>query len=526
MHKYSYIVAVIGSAFLMNMASAEVNQPSFDCKTATQTIDKLICSDSGLSALDAEMAEVYNAAKPYEEGREGREFVRHQHIWLKNVRNLKRCTKAQVECLKDIYKERIAVLEKGEYTVDGKDTLMKELEDCTLFLKNPKKAKKFAISLFYDNNHPSELCRDKKVSIEGRVPEVQALLKMMEEIRGEKRGNQICTGTVPDRDYQIREIILLLAATDPYPDVNDPDLIFWGETQKLNYVPDIKHWAQQGNWEKERYAALQKTAAEVSRTLQTYYKNTFHVSSVDAKKAADYYIQRLIWSYTGDSGASSTLAYPSHCLDVTDLKNYLKTKQLPTKICPYAEYVDNSDPAILRKLLGLAIVNGSAIADIQILVEKAADINLKNLMPNENRPDTPLMMAAPRPDIVALLLKAGADVKLQNWFGKTALMYAVQAQNLESVKQLLKAGADVNQATLPITYEDENGCLSSLKAGNRTALMYAAWQGTPEMVELLVAAKADVGAKDSNGESAKEYVVKNTLIDEGQKREMERMLGD
>ena len=132
--------------------------------------------------------------------------------------------------------------------------------------------------------------------------------------------------------------------------------------------------------------------------------------------------------------------------------------------------------------------------------------------------DTPLMLAAPFPEVVEALLKAGAQTDVPNEFGKTALMYAVQERNAQSVALLLKAGADVNAATF-----DDTQC-TALKAGKRTALMYAAWQGTPEIVKLLVDAHADVAARDSAGDTALAYVTKNKSLNDEERKEMQQML--
>lgn len=78
---------------------------SFDCTKAIKNAEKLICSDSELSALDGRMAEAYRlvaAASPYKERLKG-----EQRDWLKNHRN----TCATIECLRTVYQVRIKALE-------------------------------------------------------------------------------------------------------------------------------------------------------------------------------------------------------------------------------------------------------------------------------------------------------------------------------------------------------------------------------------------------------------------------------
>ena len=89
-------------------------------------------------------------------------------------------------------------------------------------------------------------------------------------------------------------------------------------------------------------------------------------------------------------------------------------------------------------------------------------------------------------------------------------MYAVQSGSLQSLRLLADAGADVNAATdpLPVDCSEYN-----LEAGQRTVLMYAAWQGTPEIIELLLARMPNIAAKDSVGLGAADYLQRNAKLD-------------
>lgn len=81
---------------------------------------------------------------------------------------------------------------------------------------------------------------------------------------------------------------------------------------------------------------------------------------------------------------------------------------------------------------------GDAPATIRLLVAAAADVNLER-----KDGDFPLEMAARYPEIVKLLLKAGADPqKSHRRNHETALWTAALYGNIDSVKLLLSAGAD------------------------------------------------------------------------------------
>ena len=72
-------------------------------------------------------------------------------------------------------------------------------------------------------------------------------------------------------------------------------------------------------------------------------------------------------------------------------------------------------------------------------------------------------------DLVALLLKKGADPNLKNKTGITALMYAVQFKNVDIVKLLLNSGANKS-------LQDNEG---------RTAFEYAVFTKNDEIINLL-----------------------------------------
>ena len=78
------------------------------------------------------------------------------------------------------------------------------------------------------------------------------------------------------------------------------------------------------------------------------------------------------------------------------------------------------------------------------------------------------------------LINAGADVNARNNQGITVLMFAAWDGSAEVVELLINAGADINAR------DDDD----------MTVLMFAAWSSSAEVVELLINAGADINAKD------------------------------
>jgi uncharacterized protein YecT (DUF1311 family) len=103
------------------------------------------------------------------------------------------------------------------------------------------------------------------------------------------------------------------------------------------------------------------------------------------------------------------------------------------------------------------------------------------------------------------LLAAGADPNHANSFGKTSLMVAAHFDRVDAVRRLLKAGAKVNAVTVAIP---ESWMGGPTRIG-RTALMYAAENAGPAVIEALLDAGANLEARDSEGHGMEFYLANN-----------------
>lgn len=103
--------------------------PSFDCeKVEPDSIEELVCKDGGLAALDAKLAEVYDAATQKAGNEQPPSLKAEQRGWIKG-RN--ECWKSadKHKCVKEEYTRRIAELQAKyrlvsadgpiRYTCDG-----------------------------------------------------------------------------------------------------------------------------------------------------------------------------------------------------------------------------------------------------------------------------------------------------------------------------------------------------------------------------------------------------------------------
>lgn len=109
-------------------------------------------------------------------------------------------------------------------------------------------------------------------------------------------------------------------------------------------------------------------------------------------------------------------------------------------------------------------------------------------------------VAVVHPQALALLLERGAKADEPNSFGKTPLMAAAQANQIDSVRLLLDHSATVNATT----WQQEGRPLAH---DGRSALMYAAANASLPVIKLLLERGADPHLADSKGRRAIDYLL-------------------
>lgn len=110
---------------------------------------------------------------------------------------------------------------------------------------------------------------------------------------------------------------------------------------------------------------------------------------------------------------------------------------------------------------------------------------------------TPLQTAAAhgRDEVVALLIKRGADVNAADGYGYTSLHLAAEKGNLDTVKQLVRAGAKMGAKTKALPGGVAPGAAPGEPPAKfdpvpaRTALQIATDQGHAEVAAFLKSAK-------------------------------------
>lgn len=143
------------------------------------------------------------------------------------------------------------------------------------------------------------------------------------------------------------------------------------------------------------------------------------------------------------------------------------------------------------------------------LLNKGAYVNFK-CYSTLNVLVTPLMVAAPYPKTVQLLLDSGANVNAQDEYGDTALVYAVTEDASRSFQILLKKTNLMNKS------KDGDGTVGTL------ALLTAGYYGRDSMIKELLKNGVDVNGHPNSGMTALIHASTNghattvqLLLDEG-----------
>jgi ankyrin repeat protein len=132
---------------------------------------------------------------------------------------------------------------------------------------------------------------------------------------------------------------------------------------------------------------------------------------------------------------------------------------------------------------------------VSILLKAGAKVNVKFRMAGTEATSLALAVSTGELDIITMLLKAGADIKPDvtvNNVPSTIMQYAIMSNinnpNPAIISTLINAGADVNK-----TYK--NGSYAA-------PIIMAAQINRPDLVSLLIDAKANVNVKDAKGRTA------------------------
>ncbi|HXJ56652.1 MAG TPA: ankyrin repeat domain-containing protein [Verrucomicrobiae bacterium] len=264
--------------------------------------------------------------------------------------------------------------------------------------------------------------------------------------------------------------------------------------------------------------------ADISAT-DARERTALHIAAADNRKE----IAEVLLARKADLNARSSEGSPLFLAVQRGLVN------MASLLISRGADVDAKAPPNGRTALVQAIANLNQ-GLVELLLDHKADPNARYEMtfdavpdqpnPNNYKPTinaaqlTPIMLAgyAGNTSIVALLIKAGADVNAQDSTGATALLWAVRRDKPGAVDVLLNGGAEVNRADryglTPLRMATslgrealvrtllQHGAAPNLAAASEPPLHGAVRYRHKAVIEMLLDSGADIGATDRYGQTA------------------------
>lgn len=298
-----------------------------------------------------------------------------------------------------------------------------------------------------DSTVPRSTCEEP-----GVLPALPALDAFVTEVRRHAGDYYDGLGTIRG-SYHIRARQAYLSVRFRPPTADD------GRNISMDRFP-LATWAELSRWNWQQFNVLRETFLRARTELARHYQARFRLAPQDAERAA--HVGLCTMEYAGCSRPTMSLRRAILSNAPLDQVRGL----IPERSAPPSGYSEQERDAFAFT----------------------------------NAPEPELMLAATRGDIVRLLLEHGHDPNAANSFGRTALMTMAQYNDIESARMLIAAGANVHAQTAFHRWDTHPF------HGARTALMYAAANGSLAMIRLLLDAGADPMMTDSRGLRAAHYL--------------------
>ena len=450
---------------------------SFDCTKASTQVEKTICTTPELSELDDNLGEVYEKTLDLTPAQDRHALVSKEISWLEHVRD--RC--ASKECLIKAYKARLNSLDPF---YDNELTCA-EMANHTRYVFTDTDP-----DLGSGTNSPLDVNYDCSQSIASR-PFMKKLLGLAETIRGADVP-QMCSGTIVDALWRYYQFDLTEAGFAPG--------LFAANGASTDEQQYFKQWAELSPYNYRTYRQFISLSEKTQKKLVKYYETSMRIPSGTARGAAQNVINAIGRRAAGAFQSSSLL--PESAL--------VRMARDPASRPVDVERFYNTggaavSPSDTYRALKTALLHKRSAPFVSSLLDHLTSAQLKSL----SLTGEPLLSFALQDHaLLELLLQHSVPVNAQNPFGKTAIFYAIQSNDLNAVRILIAHGANINHAykTASELRPDGDQCIyPDLRHTGRTPLMHAAQNSNVAMLKLLVKHGARLGATDDLDDNALDY---------------------
>lgn len=269
---------------------------------------------------------------------------------------------------------------------------------------------------------------------------------------------------------------------------NDADLYKKSIENYDKYYDYFIYWSYQSIGNKRLFDEFNKESKKFCEDFKEHFVKT---SGKNYKKACENYIQRLGMRAFGA------------------INKFVKLDGI------YSEFLELSDEDAIAFLNGispnyyeldfllkLALLDKKDLKVIDFLINYGASIN--------SGYESALFYALDYYDALVYLLDNGANVNYKNSFGKTPIFYAIETQDLKTIKLLISRGANLNQQLI----DNEEQIKINLPYyisiceyihPSITLFIHAANYDNVEILKLLVENGADYNESDNFGLNALDY---------------------
>ncbi|PAV24702.1 ankyrin repeat domain-containing protein [Tamilnaduibacter salinus] len=319
---------------------------------------------------------------------------------------------------------------------------------------------------------------------------LQKVIRQASGIRRPSRLPQHCTGTIVHAQWRYYHFDL--AKLGYYPQG------FSSRRGKKKGMEYFEEWSYHSLYNREIYTEYMAELKKIRPLLTDWYIETHAIDRNLAQKYTENALERIsnygfgsyFYSWKPEelvpfTEKATNGVYDDFLLSINDASEGEKTNSLRRLL------IHNTNNEVVKKLA----------------------FSVHTPSPG-GRSEPMLAYAVYNPSHIKTLLDAGFSPNQQNEFGKTALYYAIQFSQHDSVSLLLNNGANVNH-TYQLEKENKWSCIGIERWG-RTPLMHAAQHSDVRMIKLLLEAGADLHAKDVKGSSAIDYA-KDNLKKENEK---------